>query len=441
MQTTGERGSSYARRRGRWALCCALALLAPAVVTAAEATRTRIDGVERRLLEPVAGYAVPIGGALRYDNGAVWSRLVQLAGGPGSRFVVLATAAGQPQRAAAQAVAALERHGAVAEALPVAPRLAGTSAVVEAANPRWLERMRGVRGVYFTGGAQERIVDTLLPDGRPTPLLEAIRDVQRGGGVIAGTSAGAAVMSSVMFRDAEDSQAVLAGQLRSGQEVDRGLGLVGTGLFVDQHFLRRGRIGRMLALMVDQGYELGLGVDEDTAAIVHGDEVEVLGTSAVVFVDLRDARAADATQPLRITDARVSLLASGDRVNLRTRVVTPAPARLAGQSLDPRAPGFEPYYADVPFSLDMLGASTFAVAMTRLMDSGRTEARGLAFDPAAVRPRGRERLGFEFRLHKGPDTVGWFTSAAGAEDYTIVALRLDVTPVRMADPLYGAWTP
>jgi cyanophycinase len=84
-------------------------------------------------------------------------------------------------------------------------------------------------------------------------------------------------MSSVMFRDAPSVIGVMKGQLRDGKEVDRGLGFVGSNLFVDQHFLKRGRFGRMIPLMLAKGYKLGLGVDENSAAIVHGDDIEVIG--------------------------------------------------------------------------------------------------------------------------------------------------------------------
>ena len=66
-----------------------------------------------------AGTVVAVGGALRDDNAAVWSRLVALAGGPGARYVVFGTASGDPERSAARVVALLESHGAEAESLPV----------------------------------------------------------------------------------------------------------------------------------------------------------------------------------------------------------------------------------------------------------------------------------------------------------------------------------
>ncbi len=335
-----------------------------------------------------AGAAVAIGGALRYDNAAVWSRLVELAGGPGARFVVLATAAGNPASSAARSVAALEAHGAVAEALPVSPRLAGRDVAAAVRDPELIAKVRVARGVYFTGGAQERIVDALQPDGRASPLLEAIRELMARGGVVAGTSAGAAVMSATMFRDATDVMAVMKGSLRFGRELDRGLAFAGPDLFVDQHFLRRGRLGRLLPAMRAQGYRKGLGVEEDSAAILRGGSVDpTLG----VF---------------NLTGARLTFLGDGDRLDLASGAVTPSAAKSQGQRVDPRAEGFRPYFEDVPFLLDALADGAILRAMTLALDGPTGEVRGLAFDarPDAAPPR---ELGFEFHFRRGADTVGW----------------------------------
>ncbi len=385
-----------------------------------------------------AGHAVAIGGALRYDNARVWSRLVELAGGPGARFVVLATAAENPTRSAALSVAALEAHGAVAEALPVSPRLPDSDVAAAVRDPELIARVRAARGVFFTGGAQERIVDALQPDGRPTPLLEAIQAVMAGGGVVAGTSAGAAIMSGTMFRDATDVMAVMKGELRFGREVDRGLGFAGSGLFVDQHFLRRGRLGRLLPAMQALGFSTGLGVEEDSAAILHGGTVEIVGAGGALFVDLTAATTDAQLGVFNISGARLTFLGDGDRLDLKSGVVTPSAAKAQGQRVDPRADGFKPYFEETPFLLDILADGAVVRAMTLALDGPRDEVRGLAFDARADAAPPRE-LGFEFRFQRGPQTVGWFTPSHGGEAYTVAGIRLDVVPVRVAQPLYQPW--
>lgn len=379
--------------------------------------------------------AVVIGGALKFDNDSVWQRIVDEAGGPQARFVVFGTAAANPARAASQIVEALNRRGARAESVPITPQLPADKLAAALRDPVLLAKVSQARGVFFSGGAQEHITGTLQPGGRPTPMLEAIWSVYRRGGVVAGTSAGAAIMSRVMFRDAQDVMEVLNGQLRPGLEIDQGLGFVGPDLFIDQHFLKRGRIGRMLPLMVAQGYRIGLGVEENSAAVIKADQAEVIGARGALYVDLRQARSDAGLGAFNLQNARLSYLERGDRIDLKTGAVTPAEAKRSSSPIDPSASDFKPYFKNEPFYPDILGDNTIAHAMAQLLDSPAQELRGLA---ARLGPSAevRSQPGFEFRLYKGPDTRGWFTGAFGGEDYTVVNVHLDVTPVRVASPLY-----
>lgn len=380
--------------------------------------------------------AIPIGGALKFDNDAVWKRIVDEAGGPGVRFAVFATAAGNPQRSAGQIIEALSRQGAVAEHIPVAPRLKEVDLAKNLNDPALIERVRTARAVFFSGGAQELIVDTLQPGGQPTEMLKAIWEVYRKGGVVAGTSAGAAIMSTVMFRDAQDSMQVLKGRLREGKEIDRGIGFVGPDLFIDQHFLKRGRFGRMLPLMQAKGYKLGLGVEENSAAIIKGDSVEVIGAKGALLVDL-GASSHDAKLPaFNVRGAQLTYLDRGDKHDLKTGQTTPAPQKARDLRINPHAADFKPYFKNKPFYPDMLGDTTIVNAMGQLLDSPHAEVTGLAFTGQAVEGDDKPDLGFEFRLHKLPATMGWFTGGFGGEDYTVVRMGLDVTPVRMQRPLY-----
>jgi cyanophycinase len=389
--------------------------------------------------KPAAGYVVPVGGALDYENGVVWSRLVALAGGEDAHFAVLAIASEDPEGSAQRTIAALRKYGAQAEFIGVAPLLKGSDSVREASSPEWVSKVHAASAVFFTGGAQERIVDTLLPGGKPTPLLEAIRDLHRRGGVIAGTSAGAAIMSEIMFRDAQDVLKVLRGSLRMGHEIDRGLGFLDPYMVVDQHFLRRGRIGRLLPLMQARRIRLGLGVDENTAAIVHQGMLEVVGASSVLVVDLAKAGNDAGTGAFNLHGARLSLLGNGDRMNLETLEVTPSAAKRSGTRIDPNADDYKPYHDAVMFYPDFLGDRTLVTAMGRLLDSPQRELRGLAFAPLETSGESRPEPGFEFRLAKTAQTLGWLSTAGGGEEYTIIQILLDVDPVRMADPLYRPW--
>ena len=388
----------------------------------------------------IRGYAVPIGGALKADNEEVWQRIVQLAGGKGARFVVFGTASEDPEASAKQVVDLLQRRGAVAEALPVAPKFLWVDLNKVVRDPALIAKVKAAKGIFFTGGVQERIVDVLQPGGQSTPMLEAIWDVYRKGGVVAGTSAGAAIMSTIMFRDAPSVINILKGRFADGKQVDRGLGFVGPNLFVDQHFLKRGRFGRMIPLMMAKGYKLGLGVDENTAAIIRGDEIEVIGDRGCLVVDLTEAKSDPTLGAFNVQGARLSYLEHGDRYHMRARSTTPSAPKLRGDLHDAESPNFKPYYTDDVFHLDMLGDSTISGAMSRLIDSVQREVKGLAFD---VLPRTNDplaELGFLFRLYKGSDSLGWSTEEFGGEQFTVTNLYLDISPVRLPMPLYGGWS-
>jgi len=396
------------------------------------------------LLPPQAaraqGTTVAIGGALQADNAVVWRELVTLAGGPGARFVVLATASGEPERSAAALVQRLQAHGAVATVLPVAPRWTGVDAAQAVRDATLLAEVERSRGVFLSGGAQARLLDTLAPGGEPTPLLQALRALWQRGGVVAGSSSGAAVLSAVAFRDAPDLLAILkdpAGRLRDGIEVDRGFAFLPADVVVDQHFIQRGRVARLLPLMLQRGLPLGLGVEEDSAAVVRGREVRAIGRHGVLVVDT--ARATHAPGPFNVQGAVLHWLAPGDRFDLDTRTLTPALHRR--RTLDPALPDFAPYHrrgpGAAPFVADMLAERALLTAMLRLVDSDEPALPGLSFAarPAADDPA--PALGFAWQLSKGPGTR--LHTAPDGSDASVHAVRLDVRPVRMAQPLYTPW--
>ncbi len=393
------------------------------------------------------GVTVAIGGALQDDNDAVWARLVQLAGGPGARFAVLATAAGDPDRSAASIGANLARHGAVAEHVRVAPRLPGIDIEAAVRAPQWLAVVERSQGVFFSGGAQSRLMDTLQPGGQPTPLLQAVRALWARGGVVAGTSSGAAVLSAVAFRDAPDPLAILQApqlRLREGQEVDRGFGFLPAGLVVDQHFVRRGRIARLLPLMHTRGLQQGIGVEEDSAIVVRGSSVEVIGRAGALVVE-SDAPAtppmAAHSGPFTLGHARLHWLQAGDRYDIATRQVSPASARQAGTVLDRGNPAFRGYHDGPAQVNDILAEGTLVRAMARLVDSDQRTLTALAFraQPEASAGAGagpNADAGFEWRFSVDAQTRGWH---AGGDAYTLVGVNLAIVPVRMARPLYTPW--
>ena len=373
------------------------------------------------------GSLVIVGGGLRANNAEVWERIVALAGGKGARIAVLPTAAQNPAKEAELTVAALNRYGARAFVVPVAPLLAGTDVRKAADDPALADAIRRAGGAFFTGGDQARITGSLRrPDGSNSAVLDALWALYRRGGVIAGTSAGAAIMSSTMFYDPPlEVMPLLKNGVVDGKDIAPGLGFIGDDVFVDQHFLARGRFGRMLPAMLAKGYTLGLGIDENTAAVVGpGRDVSVIGYRGALVLDLASATV-DKAQPLfNLSNARISYVDSGDRFNLATRTFHPGPGK---EPVDKR---YVEHRAPILYT-DILGNTAVADLLEKLVDSDLQRAVGVAFEgPDSASPQ----QGFEFTFTRVQDTAEFVTNREDA--YSIYRIRMDVRPVRVQQPFY-----
>jgi cyanophycinase len=270
--------------------------------------------------EPGApGPLVIVGGGLSPDNRAVFEAILgrKLAGGP---LCVLPTASAEPVDSAHGYVRDFERYG--GDGAAVAVNLT-TRNPEKARQPRFAEQLEQCGGYFFTGGDQSRIVDVLRPGGEDTPAAAALRRTHARGAVIAGSSAGAAMMSDPMVGAGSSRDALRHGvtdrESGDGVWVRTGMGFLDEGL-TGQHFLARGRFGRhLVALAAHPGERIGIGVDEDTAAVVDGGLLTVRGRSQVV-VTLVDANA----DPASGLAGSLWLLGDGDRLDARKGIATPA---------------------------------------------------------------------------------------------------------------------
>lgn len=382
------------------------------------------------------GSLVIIGGAERYRDPELWDTVIELAGGDGAAIAVFSMASSDPIRDGNKVVSALRRAGADSFLAPVAWKHVDKNIRDAVFDPLLVERVRKAKGIYFTGGSQGLIVDSLMDDGKPTPMLNAIWDVYREGGVIAGTSAGAAVMSHVMFRNAPQPLKVLQNGVKVGKEIDAGLGfLENDKWFVEQHCLVRGRFARALVAMHSQGIPFGIGVDENTALVVkRGYDARVIGYKGVLIMDISKAVSDPETEGFSLKNVKLSYLDRGDSINLKTREVTPAAEKLDDVKLDPNAEDYKPYFDHRMFYTDILGNCTVADLLGRLIDNEEGEAIGLAFSGLDARQQSTD--GFEFKFYRGPDSKGWYTEDYGGEDYTVLDIHLDIRPIRITGPLY-----
>lgn len=387
--------------------------------------------------EDPKGSLVIIGGSERFRDRELWDTIVELAGGDGSKIAVFPTAAsGQPVKSCAKLVQTLNRAGADAFIAPVAWSEVDREISEAVFDPELVERVRSSTGVYFVGGAQGRIVDALLDDNKErTPMLDAIWEVYHRGGVIAGTSAGAAIMSHVMFRDAPPPLKVLQNGVSMGEELDDGLGFLDKQWFVEQHCLVRGRFARAIVAMHSQGIPFGIGVDENTALVVkRGYEASVIGYKGVLIMDISQAKRDSKMESFTLKNVKLSYLDRGDSVDLRTRVVTPAEEKSDDILLDPNSEDYSPYFDHRMFYTDILGNAAVADLLGRLIDNKESEAIGLAF--SGLDSKHEPSDGFEFKFYRGPDSKGWYTEEFGGEDYTVLNVHLDIRPIRINGPLY-----
>jgi cyanophycinase len=178
-----------------------------------------------------------------------------------------------------------------------------------------LDKLEGAAGIFFTGGDQLRIASQI----GDTPIEQRVWDILKGGGVVAGTSAGASVMSETMLVKGTSRESHRIGDLNMAP----GLGLM-RNVIIDQHFAERGRFGRLFGAVAHNPRELGLGIDEDTAIVVEGDRFRVIGSSCVYVVDgagLTQSNIAEARpeRALSMYDIRLHVLSSGDEFDLSKR--------------------------------------------------------------------------------------------------------------------------
>lgn len=179
-----------------------------------------------------------------------------------------------------------------------------------------LDSVRRARLIYITGGDQNRFMDVV----EGTPIAEVIREAYRNGAVVAGTSAGAAVMSEKMttgnqLRDTTYSSTFKVIESEN-LEIKPGLGLI-TGVLIDQHFLIRSRHNRLLTGVIDYPDHKGIGIDESTAIVVKGNEAEVIGLSQVIVIENPSKSRLLQSRKLGANGLLLSIHLPGERFSIR----------------------------------------------------------------------------------------------------------------------------
>lgn len=272
------------------------------------------------------GDLVLVGGGLRSDNALVLSAFTR---GVGARVLVLPTASGVPERSGLGSVEDLTHYAEPGQTIEVLEILATTPRRAE--DPRYVDPIEGADAVWFTGGDQSRITAVFRPIAIDTLGYRALRRLLQRGGRVAGSSAGAAMMSDPMIVGGTSRAALLEGTAGGRFEIGRGMGFFPFGL-VDQHFLRRGRIGRLVVALEETGTEFGWGIADNRALAVDLDTGRglPLGERAVLQVDAIGLERDGLTR----RGLRVALLSTGDEIDLATGDVTLDSAKRALEPID-----------------------------------------------------------------------------------------------------------
>ena len=268
-----------------------------------------------------------IGGAEdKLGKRTVLKEFVERAGGADARIAVVPTASSLGPEIIEVYAALFTRLGA-AEVFGVRPENRAQASDPALVDASW----SGPPAIFMTGGNQLKLSTVIAG----TPFGQAILDARARGVTIAGTSAGASIQSSHMVAFGPGGST----PKQRMTQVAAGLGLV-ENCVIDQHFAQRNRYGRLLMIVSQSPQLLGMGVDEDTAAVItrtDGAEIlRVIGRGSVTLLDgthmvtnAHEAKRAPADPGLRGGPARAP----------RRRRVRPDRARAAAGRPARRGPG------------------------------------------------------------------------------------------------------
>lgn len=223
--------------------------------------------------EIIGGHLLVIGGAEdKYNERRILKKFLQLAGDDKAEVLIVPVASDFPEFAADVYTQAFRNLGV---ANPRVLRATSRQDVVHADHEALLD---GVTGVFMTGGDQMRLVSILGGTQFADKLRKLVRETNI---VLAGTSAGAAGMSTSMIVRGEST----SHPHRNSVSLSPGLGFL-KNIIIDQHFTERGRISRLITAVSYNPYNLGIGIDENTAIILDGKGIlEVFGQGSTTIVD------------------------------------------------------------------------------------------------------------------------------------------------------------
>ncbi len=232
----------------------------------------RTESLQSHLPLVRRGYLMAIGGAEdKREQRTVLRRFVALAGGHAAHIVVMPTASGFMELVG-------QKYHEIFTALGARQvTVLGVNSRVQAQDHEAVAAINDASAVFLTGGNQMKISSLL----GGTPLLQAIRDRYSEGILVGGTSAGASAICQHMIAYGASGSTPKQRMV----QLCPGIGLINQ-VIIDQHFTQRDRVGRLMTAVAHNPYIIGIGIDEDTAAIIDPDKrLEVVGRGSVLVMD------------------------------------------------------------------------------------------------------------------------------------------------------------
>lgn len=182
-------------------------------------------------------------------------------------------------------------------------------------NVEHLDSLANAGLIYISGGDQNRFMDIVLD----SPVSDAIKRAYMNGATIAGTSAGAAVMSKKMITGDEFKHPEYTGDFRTIEaeniELKEGLGLLENAI-IDQHFIQRMRMNRLISTAIENPEEISIGIDESTAILVQQDSARVIGASQVIVIRNNKKSKISKKGLLGARDLQLSVVLPGEKFAL-----------------------------------------------------------------------------------------------------------------------------
>ncbi|ASF40554.1 cyanophycinase [Halobacillus halophilus] len=385
----------------------------------------------------IKGSLVIAGGSLGTSNVEVYEQFIDLAGGDKDAKIGIVPAASGSLKSSIQFKEDLISYGVEKSSIEILQLSSHDFSGTDQNERKWksnaqknkmVNKIKGLSGIWFVGGDQLKITDTLLKkNGKKTKALEAIWSIYEDGAVLGGTSAGAAIMSNVMitggdslggFRHEFTSEDVSSSDKEYAPVyIEKGLGFFQWGI-VDQHFNERSRLGRLAAAALEfetQG-NYAYGIDEDTAMVVHNkkETIDIIGRSTVAVIDPAEAE----RKGKEIVNLDISYLSPGDQIDAKNKIFHISKDKFP-------TVGYEYFNFDpLPATgvLTSYGTLPNYLSYSLVDNEAATEVKSYLYDSKGE--------GFQLNFEQKEETEGFWGYQDGQKDsYSLVHVKMDVEPI------------